>query len=271
MKPDETDQLAKLKACLDDIKNWMTRNYLLLNSNKTEVIVLGPKHLREELADGNSTLDGINLASRTTVKNLGVTFDQDMYFQSHVKQISKTAFFHLRNIAKVRHILSQNDAEKLVHAFITSRLDYCNSLLAGCPAKSLNSLQLIQNAAARILTGVRRRDHITPSLASLHWLPVRYRIEFKILLLTYKALNGLAPLYLEELIEPRKMARPVRSQYANMLEVPKKIPKARTGARAFKYQAPQLWNLLPASVRAADTLCMFKTRLKTFLYDKAYN
>ena len=271
MKPDEVDQLAKLKACLKDIKNWMTQNYLLLNSNKTEVIVLGPKDLREELADGNFTLDGINLSSRTTVKNLGVTFDQDMSFQSHVKQISKTAFFHLRNIAKVRHILSQNDAEKLVHAFVTSRLDYCNSLLAGCPSKSLKSLQLIQNAAARILTGARRRDHITPSLESLHWLPVRYRIEFKILLLTYKALNSLAPLYLEELIVPRKTARSVRSQYVNMLEVPKKIPKARSGARAFKYQAPQLWNLLPASVRGADTLCIFKTRLKTFLYDKAYN
>ena len=181
MKPDEVDQLSKFKACLKDIKSWMTSNYLLLNSDKTEIIVLGPKHLRDQLIDGNFTLDGINITSRATVKNLGVTFDQDMSFQSHIKQITKIAFFHLRNIAKVRHILSQSDAEKLVHAFVTSRLDYCNSLLSGCPAKSLNSLQLVQNAAARVLTGARRGDHITPSLASLHWLPVKYRIEFKIL------------------------------------------------------------------------------------------
>ena len=231
IKPDGTDQLIKLQACLKDIKTWMTRNYLLLNSDKTEVIVLGPKHLRDQLADESFALDGFTLASKATVKNLGVTFDQDMSFEAHIKLISRTAFFHLRNIAKVRHILSQNDAEKLVHAFVTSRLDYCNALLSGCPNKSLNSLQLVQNAAARILTGTNRRDHITPSLASLHWLPVKYRIEFKTLLLTYKALNGLAPPYLKELIEPYQPLRtPTRSQYAKMLKIPKKSKvKARIG------------------------------------------
>ena len=96
-----------------------------------------------------------------------------MSFNSHIKQISRTAFFHLRNIAKIRHILSQKDAEKPVHAFVTSRLDYCNSLLSGCPNKSLKTLQLVQNAAARVLTKTRKRDHITPILASLHWLPIR--------------------------------------------------------------------------------------------------
>ena len=273
MKPGETDKLTKFQACLKDIKTWMTRNYLLLNSDKTEVIVFGPKPLRDKLANENVSLDGITLASKATVKNLGVTFDQDMSFQPHIKLITRTAFFHLRNIKKVRHILSQNDAEKLVHAFVTSRLDYCNALLSGCSSKSLNSLQLVQNAAARILTGASRREHITPSLASLHWLPVKYRIEFKTLLLTYKALNGQAPLYLKELIVPynplRTLARP---QYAKMLKIPdmRKV-KVRAGGRAFKYQAPQLWNLLPVSVREADTVNIFKTKLKTFLYDKAYS
>ena len=270
MNPNETDQIVKLQACLKDIKSWMTRNYLLLNSDKTEVIIIGPKPLRDKLADEIFTVDGFALTPKATVKNLGVIFDQDLSFKSHIKQISKTAFFHLRNIAKVRHILSQNDAEKLVHAFVTSRLDYCNSLLSGCPGKYLKSLQLVQNAAARVLTGTRKRDHITPSLASLHWLPVKYRIEFKILLLTYKALNGQAPQYLKELIDPYNPNRtPVRPQYAKMLAVPE-ISKITIGGRAFKSQAPQLWNLLPASVRGADTLCIFKTRLKTFLYDRAY-
>ena len=164
-------------------------------------------------------------------------------------------------------------SHRLVHAFLTSRLYYCNALLSGCSNKSLNGLQLVQNAAARILTGTNRRDHITPSLASLHWLPVKYRIEFKTLLLTYKALNGLAPPYLKELIEPYQPLRtPTRSQYAKMLKIPQKSKvKARIGGRAFKHQAPQLWNLLPISIREADTLNIFKTRLKTFLYDKAYN
>ena len=142
------------------------------------------------------------MASSSTVRNLGVTFDQEMSFDSHIKLISRTAFFHLRNIMKIRNILSLQDAEKLVHAFVTSRLDYCNSLLSGCSNKSVRTLQFIQNAAARVLTGTRKRDHITPVLASLHWLHPQFRIQFKILLLTYKALNGQAPSYLKDLVLP---------------------------------------------------------------------
>ena len=176
MKPGNTHQLVKLQECLKDIKTWMAANFLLLNSDKTEVIVLGPENLRNMVSKQILTLDGITLASSNTVRNLGVIFDQDMSFNAHIKQICKTAFFHLRNISKIRNILSQSDAEKLVHAFITSRLDYCNSLLSGSPKNSLRSLQLIQNAAARVLTGTRKREHISPVLASLHWLPLKSRI-----------------------------------------------------------------------------------------------
>ncbi|MDF5005136.1 hypothetical protein P3575_24015, partial [Vibrio parahaemolyticus] len=245
-------------------------NFLMLNSDKTEVIVLGPKQLRDSLSDDIVSLDGIALASATTVRNLGVTFDQDLSFNSHLKQTSRTAFFNLCNMAKIRPILTRKDAEKLVHAFVTSRLDYCNSLLSGSSSKSLKTLQLIQNAAARVLTGTKKRDHISPVLASLHWLPVKSRIEFKILLLTYKALNGQAPSYLRELIVPYYPTRTLRSENAGLLVVPK-VSKSRSGARAFSYQAPLLWNHLPVTVREADTVSTFKTRLKTFLFDKAYS
>uniref|UniRef100_A0A8P4G3E0 Reverse transcriptase domain-containing protein n=1 Tax=Dicentrarchus labrax TaxID=13489 RepID=A0A8P4G3E0_DICLA len=270
IKPDEINQLSKLQTCLKDIKSWMTCNFLMLNSEKNEILVLGPKNLRDSLSKDIVTLDGTNLASSTTVRNLGVIFDQDLSFNSHIKQTSRTAFFHLRNITKIRHILSQTDAEKLIHAFVTSRLDYCNSLLSGCPNKSIKTLQLIQNAAARVLTGTRKRDRISPVLASLHWLPVNCRIEFKILLLTYKALHGQAPSYLKELIVPYYPTRTLRSLNAGILVVPI-VSKSRTGARAFSYQAPLLWNQLPVVVREADTLTTFKSRLKTFLFDKAYS
>ena len=99
--------------------------------------MLGPKHLKNTLSNDITTLGGITLASSTTVTNLGVIFNQDLSFNSHIKQISRTAFFHLCNIAKIRHILSQKDAEKLVHAFVTATLDYCNLLLSGCPRPGL--------------------------------------------------------------------------------------------------------------------------------------
>uniref|UniRef100_A0A8P4KLV1 Reverse transcriptase domain-containing protein n=1 Tax=Dicentrarchus labrax TaxID=13489 RepID=A0A8P4KLV1_DICLA len=270
IKPDEINQLSKLQICLKDLKSWMSCNFLMLNSEKNKILVLGPKNLRDSLSKDIVTLDGITLASSTTVRNLGVIFDQDLSFNSHMKQTSRTAFFHLRNITKIRHILSQTDAEKQIHAFVTSRLDYCNSLLSGCPNKSIKTLQLIQNAAARVLTGTRKRDHISPVLASLLWLPVKCRIEFKILLLTYKALHGQAPSYLKELIVPYYPSRTLRSLNAGLLVVPI-VSKSRTGARAFSYQAPLLWNQLPVVVREADTLTTFKSRLKTFLFDKAYS
>ena len=222
----------------------------MLNSEKTEILVLGPKNLRDSMSTHIATLDGITLASSTTVRNLGVVFDQDLSFNSHIKQTSRT-FFHLRNITKIRRIPSKTDAEKLIHAFVTSRLDYCNSLLSGCPNKSIKTLQLIQNAAAWVLTRTRKRDHISPVLASLHWLPVKFRIEFKILL-TYKALHGQAPSYLTELIVPYYPTRTLRSLNAGLLVVPI-VSKSRTGARAFSYQAPLQWNQLPVVVREADT------------------
>lgn len=149
----ETNQLSKLQTCLKDIRNWMTCNFLLLNSDKIEIIIFGPKHHRDKLSKDVASLNSINLASSTAARNLGVILS------SHIKQMSRTVFFHLRNIAKIRPILSQKDTEKLVHAFVTSRLDYCNSLLSGCTNTSLKNHQLIQNAEARILS----HHHISKS------------------------------------------------------------------------------------------------------------
>ncbi len=122
-------------------------------------------------------LDGCTVTS-STVNNLGFILDSNLSFENHISLVTKTAFFHLRNIAKLRNMLSVSDAEKLIHAFMTSRLDYCNALLGGCPASSINKLQIVQNAAARVLTRPRKYDHITPVLQSLHWLPITHHITF---------------------------------------------------------------------------------------------
>ena len=273
-KPGETNPLDKLKDCIKNINSWMAASFLLLNPDKTEVMLLGPKHLRELHLDGTPNdliiLDDNSLPNITTAKNLGVLFDQDLSFSAQVKSICRSAYFHLRNIAKIRHILRQKDAENIIHAFVTSRLDYCNSLLSGCSARSLKSLQLVQNSAARILTRTKKREHITPVLKSLHWLPMRQRIEFKVLLLAYKSLNNQAPTYLKELIVPYCPNRPLRSGTARLLAVPR-INKSKMGARTFCYQAPLLWNQLPTLIREADSLSNFKTLLKTFLFDEAFS
>ncbi len=166
-------------------------------------------------------------------------------------------------------MLSMSNAEILIHAFMTSRLDYCNALLGGCFACLINKLQMVQNAAARVLTRTRKYEHISPVLSTLHWLPTKHRIDFKILLITYKALNGLAPQYLSELLSHYSPSRPLRSQNSGHLIIPR-ISKSTAGGRSFSYLAPKLWNNLPNTVREADTLCQFKSRLKTHLFNLAY-
>ncbi len=122
-------------------------------------------------------LDGCTVTS-FTVKNVDVILDKNLFFENHISHLTKTAFFHRGNFAKLQNMLSVSDAEKLVHAFMTSRLDYCNALLGGCPASSINKLQRVQNGAARVLTRSRKYDHTTPILQSLHWLPIKFRINY---------------------------------------------------------------------------------------------
>jgi hypothetical protein len=121
----------------------------------------------------------------------------------------------------------------------TSRLDYCSALLSGYLDKALNKLQLVLNTAARILIRTKKCDHITPVLASLHWLPVKARDDFNVLLLTYKALHGLAPTYLSDLVLPYIPTRTLWSQDTGLLTLPR-ISKETAGGRAFSYRTPLL-------------------------------
>ncbi|KAI5104728.1 hypothetical protein C0J45_6354, partial [Silurus meridionalis] len=203
----------------------------------------------------------------STVKDLRFIIDSSLSFKNHITYITKTAFFHLKNIAKLRN-MSISDAEKLVHVFTTSKLDYCNALLGGCPASLINKLKLVQNVAARVLTRLRKYDHITPICSSLHWLPVKFRIDYKLLLPTYKTLSSLAPMYLSSHLTCYNPSRSLRSQNSVFLVFPRiaKIAKSTKGGRSFSHLAPKLWNSLPDSVRGSDTLSQFKCRLKTYLF-----
>jgi hypothetical protein len=166
--------------------------------------------------------------------------------------------------------LSEETTEVLLHAFVSSKLDNGNALLHGLPKNLLNKLQLVQNTAARIVTLTRKHDHITPTLNRLHWLPVEQPIIFKLLLLVYKGLNGLAPSYISELLHYRTYKRSLRSSNQGLLDVP--YSKLKTyGDRSFSVAAPKLWNILPTDIKQAKNVNIFKNKLKTHLFYQAYD
>ena len=121
----------------------------------------------------------------------------------HITAICRSTYFHIRNIGKIRNLLSYNACSTIIHALISCRLDYCNSLLYNVPTHKTDRLQRLQNQCARILTKSPRREHITPVFKSLHWLKIQDRITYKILMLTYKSYYNIAPTCLCELISRR--------------------------------------------------------------------
>lgn len=269
LQPNDPSQIQNLEFCVVRIKSWMSDNFLLLNTAKTDLLVIKPNNYKYFSEGLGLNIDGCFISENTVIRNLGVTFDPTLTFQSHIKEITKTAYFHLRNISKIRPSLSLRSAEVVLHALVSSRLDYCNVLFSGLPISTTRSLQIVQNSAARLLTKTSKFCHITPVLASLHWLPIQARADFKVLLLTFKALNGLAPLYLSQLLTPYTPSRPLRSLGLNLLVIPP-INKKSAGGRAFSYRAPLLWNALPQNIRSTSSITIFKSRLKTHLFTQYF-
>lgn len=259
--------LEHLKNCLREIKDWLSLNFLRLNEQKTEIVVFGDLSLLEGV---DTVLGPLSSFSKPFVKDLGVILDSGLTMEKQISSVVKNSFFQLRLLSKVKSYLPSRDFERVMHMFITVRLDYCNSLYVGLNQASLQRLQLVQNAAARLLTGTKRHQHITPVLASLHWLPVRQRIDFKIALMVFKCLNDLAPSYLCDLMAIHKPARTLRSSSELLLEVPRTKLKKSKGQRAFSFVGPTLWNSLPPHVRAAESLEHFKSSVKTHLFSLAF-
>ena len=189
----------------------------------------------------------------------------------HVTSVCKTAYFYLSKVSSIRSLLDRKTTETLIRAFVSSRLDYCNSLLFGITQQNLAKLQKVQNKAARIVLKVSRKSNI-PSISllkELQWLPIKYSIDFKILLLTYQCLHNQAPKYLSDLLQFRPTERHTRSASLRLLSVPKSRTKS-FGDRSFAVAAPRLWNALPLHLRQSESVVGFKRNLKLYLLSIAF-
>ena len=264
--------VAAMEACIRDVRRWMIQDKLKINDDKTEFILIGTRAQLEKVKIDSLVIgDSVVSSSSEPIRNLGTWFDSNFTMSTHITKICKASFFYLHNISCIRKFLSQEITETLIHALVTSRLDYCNSLLYGLPNCLISKLQRVQNTAARLIFKAPRYCHITPLLTELHWLNIRHRIDFKIILIVHKAIYGVAPEYIRELISLKPASSySLRSNNKCMLKPLTVRTLPTLGDRAFACAAPRLWNGLPLELREEQSIEIFKRKLKTYLFKKAY-
>ena len=251
------------------ISNFMKENHLKLNADKTIFLPISrkPRQFQPLIFDDKTVIP-----PSTEARNLGVIMTSDMSMDKQVSNIRKSCFYHLKNLAHLKKLIPTTMLHTLTHAYVTSHIDFCNSLLAGSTNKLLAKLQTIQNSSARILTNTRKFDHISPTLRTLHWLPAKYRIMFKLATIAHKAIyNEYYPQYMKTNLVLKKSVRTTRSSRYPELTNNVKPRLSTVGGRSIHLQAVLIWNNLPGEVRTITKLSTFKACLKTHLFMLAYS
>ena len=206
---------SHIDALSQDLHLWMSSNRLSLNSSKTQLIWFGTPQQLLKLDYTLLSEKFPHFTFSSSVRDLGVTLDSSLTFTEHISKLTRSSYFQLRRLRAIRRSVSSSTFTSIVHAFVCSRIDYCNSLLVGLPKVRLSPLQSVLNAAARLIARLPRFSHISTFMAEqLHWLPLSVRIQFKVLILMLKSQLGLAPKYLcHQILRPLSATskRPLRS------------------------------------------------------------
>ncbi len=242
----------------------MKEHHLQLNLAKTELLVFPATPTLQH--DFTIQIYSSTITPSSSVRNLGVIFDDQLTFKDNIAKTARSYRFALHNIRKIRSFLTQHAAQLLVQALVISSLDYCNTLLAGLPSNTIKPLQMIQNAAARLFFSEPKRAHVTPFFVSLHWLLVAARIKFKTLMLAYRTTTDSARSNFHTLMTIYILSRSLRSASERRLVVPSQRG-TKSLSRTFSFTVPGWWNELPTPpIRNAESLTIFKRHLKTHLF-----
>ena len=255
----------------------MFTNKLKLNPDKTEFILIGSKNNHKQLLPHFPiNILGNQVSPTLSVRNLRVVFDSSFSFSDHVSQVIKSTRVHARDLYRLCPLLDLNTSVLLTNALVSSRLDYCNSLFLSLTDFELRRLQLVQNSLCRVVPRSSKYSHITPQLKKLHWLPVKYRVQFKLGLITYIILNQGQPVYLRELIHPYSSSRNTRQSTPKLkfLHTPtfnRKVHKSiKHFSNSFSHYAPVLWNSFPFQIRNSPSVASFRKHLKTHLFNSSF-
>lgn len=258
--------LSLLQDCVFHLQDWFNANRLKLNPAKSELIVC-PCHLCP--TPDIVSLGVINVSASPVVKYLGVSLDSSLSFENHIQRVSRESFAFLRNMWKIRQFVSDPVVLKCVHAFIFSKLDYCNVALSHCPQYRLRPLQRVLNACVRLVKRIPRYNRVSPFLRELGWLPINFRIQFKICCLVHRCLHGPCPTYLSVLLrmsDSSTISTSLRSKGLCSLHQP--LATGRFSRSSFSVLGPRLWNALPPSCRCEPSFWKFKKLLRATFFDR---
>ena len=261
--------LDKTANLLSDLHSWANSMQLKLNPDKTEVIIFGSKNFLKKInLVGFFTHDNICIRFTNSIKHLGFHLDNMLNLNLQINNLVSSCYLYLRHIRSICKYITQENCAQLIHSFITSRLDYCNSLYIGLPKNLIAKLQKVQNAAVRVVKNKRKRQSVQNDLIDLHWLNIEKRIVFKALLIIFKCLNGTAPTALSTLISVKSdddlsiYYRKLRKNF---------YMATKFGHKCFAFYAPKLWNNLPRYLSLIEDLNSFKASLKTYLFNYFYD
>jgi len=267
----ETD-ITILETCSRAVKRWFLENGLQLNPDKSEAMFAGTAQQLSAVKNvKHVSVAGAVIPVRTELKSLGVTLDCRLTFGAHVNTVAKACNYHMWSLRHIRHLLTYDIALTLACSLVGAKLDYCNAVLYGAPDTSIAVLQRVQNSLARIVLQQPKCSHATPLLRSLHWLPMKKRIEFKLAFLTYKLRLTSTPIYLARLLSDKTTNGAMTLRSSSKPQLTETRTRTDYGARAFRVAAPKIWNTLPADIQLAPCLTTFKKRLKTSLFAAAYD
>ena len=246
--------VLRVEQSVMEIQKWMSNNFLKLNAEKNEILIIGFRAQLAKFFITHAHIAGVDIpVLPKPIKNLGVMFDSHMSMSAQVANIIKAANFQLVNIGRARKLLTTNATKLAVHTLITSRLDYCNSLLIGLNESLLKRLQNIQRTSPRLVTRKRKYDPVTADLIELHWLPIRQRIDFKILFLVFKSIHHQTRQYISDMLQE------LRTQCSTFVD------------RSFSCYGPRIWNQLPEYIKCAGSIDIFKRLLKHHLFELVYS
>ena len=214
-----------------------------------------------------------NITPSTTVRNLGVTMNNDFSMKSHIVKLSRSCFCSMRRIRGIRRSLTTEAAKTLISSFVCSRIYYCNTVFANLPASTIDRLDDVLHAPARLISGCRKYDHITPVMRDeLHWLPIRQRREYKLCLTVFKALHGISPVYIAAMCA--SVSSLALRSWLHSADLGKLFfirTNTEFGKRAFAHADPTAWNNTPTAVKLSSTVSAFRSALQTYLFRVGYS